>query len=149
MNVLMASGAGVYFDGITSTRHDVLVVLKPAGLQISGHDGHPLNEWPYDELEELSAPDSLLRLGRLNSAVLERLEISDKTFAAEIDARAALVDRTGTLQRRQRLSVIAWSIGATASLLLVAWFGVPAIAERLTPLLPAASNFSASSMPKS
>src|SRR6478752_5847785 len=32
----------------------------------------------------------------------------------------------------------AWSIGATASLLLVAWFGVPTIAERLTPLLPAA-----------
>ena len=136
MNVPMASGAGVYFDGITSTRHDVLVVLKPAGLQISGHDGHPLNEWPYDELEELSAPDSLLRLGRLNSAVLERLEISDKTFAAEIDARAALVDRTGTLQRRQRLSVIAWSIGATASLLLVAWFGVPGMGGVLHTVNP-------------
>ena len=36
------------------------------------------------------------------------------------------------------MSVIGWSVGATASLLLVAWFGVPAIAERLTPLLPAA-----------
>jgi Zn-dependent protease with chaperone function len=70
--------------------------------------------------------------------VLERLEISDTAFAAEIDARSALVDRTGALQRRQRLSVIAWSLGATGSLLLVAWFGVPAIAERLTPLLPAA-----------
>src|SRR4029079_7145127 len=113
MNASMASGAGVYFDGVTSARHDVLVVLKSAGLQISSHDGHPLSEWPYDELEELSAPDNLLRLGRLNSAVLERLEISDTSFAAEIDVRAALVDRTGALQRRQRLSVIGWSIGAT------------------------------------
>jgi Zn-dependent protease with chaperone function len=133
----MASGAGVYFDGVTSARHDVLVFLTPAGLQISSQDGRALREWPYDELEELSAPDNLLRLGRANSAALERLEISDKTFATEIDARAVLVDRTGALQRRQRLSVIAWSIGATASLLLVAWFGVPAIAERLAPLLPA------------
>ena len=33
--------------------------------------------------------------------------------------------------------MIAWSMGATASLLVVAWFGVPAIAARLTPLLPA------------
>jgi Zn-dependent protease with chaperone function len=134
----MASGTAVYFDGVTSARHDVLVVLQRSGLQISSHDGHELREWPYDELEELSAPDNLLRLGRLNSTVLERLEICDTAFAAEIDAHAALVDRTGALQRRQRLSVIGWSIGATASLLLVAWFGVPAIAERLTPLLPAA-----------
>jgi Zn-dependent protease with chaperone function len=138
MEVPVGSGAAVYFDGVTSARHDVFVVLKPGGLQISNHDGHALSEWPYDELEELSAPDNLLRLGRLNSTVLERLEISDTAFAAEIDARAALVDRTGALQRRQRLSVIAWSIGATASLLMVAWFGVPAIAERLTPLLPVA-----------
>ncbi|HET8543442.1 MAG TPA: metalloendopeptidase, partial [Pseudolabrys sp.] len=107
----------------------MLVVLKPAFLHISSHDGRALSEWPYNELEELSAPDNFLRLGRVNSAILERLEISDKAFAAEIDARAALVDRTGAAQRRQRLNVIAWSIGATASLLLVAWFGVPAIAE--------------------
>src|SRR4029078_6490385 len=64
MNGPMAAGAGGYFDGITSTRHDVLVLLKPAGLQISGHDGHPLNEWPYADLEELSAPASLWRRGR-------------------------------------------------------------------------------------
>lgn len=137
MNAPVASGRGVYFDGVTSARHDVLAVLKPASLQISNHDGHSLSEWPYEELEELSAPEGILRLGRRNSAVLERLEITDPAFAAEIDARSALVDRTGAVQRRQRLSVVAWSVGATLSLLLVAWFGVPAIAERLTPLLPA------------
>jgi predicted Zn-dependent protease len=138
MDERVGSGAGVYFDGVTSARHEVLVVLKPAGLQISSRDGRSLSEWLYGELEELSAPAGLLRLGLRNSPVLERLEISDPALAAEIDVRAALVDRTGALQRRQRFSVIAWSLGATASLLLVAWFGVPAIAERLTPLLPAA-----------
>ena len=134
----MNSGAGIYFDGLTSARSAVVVELAAAGLQISDRDGRARAKWPYDEIESLTAPDNILRLGRRGSATLERLEIRDPAFAAEIDARAAHVDRTGSLQRRQRMSVIGWSVGATASLLLVAWFGVPAIATRLTPLLPAA-----------
>jgi len=136
----MNSGAGIYFDGVTSSRHDVMVVLTPSGLQISGRDGRLLTEWPYNEIEELAAPDNVLRLGRSGSTKLERLEILDPAFAAAIDVRASLVDRTGSLQRRQRMRVIGWSVAATGSLLLVAWFGVPAIAERLTPLLPVAAG---------
>ena len=132
----MKSGTGIYFDGMTSVRHDVTVVLTPGGLQISAKDGGTRADWPYDEIEGLAAPDKVLRLGRRGSTALERLEILDPALAAEIDARAAYVDRSGLLQRQQRASVIAWSVGATASLLLVAWFGVPAIAARLTPLLP-------------
>jgi predicted Zn-dependent protease len=133
----MNSGPGIYFDGVTSARHDVTVALTPGGLQISTKDGGKQADWPYDQIEGLAAPDKILRLGRRGSAALERLEILDAALAAEIDARAAYVDRSGLLQRRQRMSVIAWSMGATASLLVVAWFGVPAIAARLTPLLPA------------
>ncbi|MGA9501719.1 MAG: hypothetical protein WBV52_15950, partial [Pseudolabrys sp.] len=134
----MNSGAGTYFDGVTSTRRDVVVELAPDSLQISGRDGHSWGQWHYDEIEELAAPDSILRLGRRGSATLERLEIRDPAFAAAIDARAAYVDRTGGTRRRERMRVIAWSVGATVSLLLVAWFGVPAIAARVTPLLPVA-----------
>jgi Zn-dependent protease with chaperone function len=133
----MTSGAGIYFDGRTSARHDAVVALGASGLQIAGNDGRLLAEWPYAEIEGLAAPDKVLRLGRRGSVALERLEIADPQFAAAVDARAIHVDRTGFLQRRQRLSVIGWSVAATVSLLLVAWFGVPAIAERLAPLLPA------------
>jgi Zn-dependent protease with chaperone function len=133
----MNSGTGIYFDGITSARREVNVELAPAGLKISGRDGRLWAEWPYNEIEELAAPDSMLRLGRRGSATLERLEIRDPAFAAEIDARAIYVDRTGSLQRRQRMRVIGWSVAATASLVLVAWFGLPAIAARLAPILPA------------
>ena len=136
----MTSGPGIFFDGLTSARHEAFVVLAQAGLQISGRDGRSMAEWPYEEIEELPAPDKVLRLGRRGSAILERLEILDPAFAAQIDARAIYVDRTGSLQRRQRMSVIGWSVAATASLLLVAWFGVPAIAERVTPLLPASAE---------
>lgn len=130
------SGPGIYFDGVTSARRDVVVELAPAGLQISGGDGRALTTWSYEEIEGVAAPDSILRLGRRGSAALERLEIRDPVFAAAIDARADNVDRSGSLGRRQRLSVIGWSLGATVSLLVVAWFGVPAIAARVAPLLP-------------
>ncbi len=136
----MNSGSGIYFDGVTSTRRDVSVTLAPSSLRISAQNGPLLTEWPYDQIEGLSAPDSVLRLGRRGSATLERLEVLDPALAAEIDARASLVDRRGLLQRRQRMRVIGWSVAATASLVLVAWFGVPAIAARLTPLLPPAAE---------
>lgn len=134
----MTSGAGIFFDGKTSERHDAAVTLGTSSLHIAGRDGQLLAEWPYDEVDELSAPGAVLRLGRRGSAVLERLEIADPAFAHAIDARARHVDRTGTLQRRARLSVIGWSIAATLSLLVVGYYGVPALAERLAPLVPAA-----------
>src|SRR5471030_1806122 len=134
----MVSGAGVYFDGITSARHAAVVLLGDSALQIASADGQLLDTWPYDEIEGLAAPDNVLRIGRRGNAALARLEISDPEFAASIDGRATYVDRTGTLQRRQRTSVIGWSIATTISLLLAGYFGVPAIAARLAPVLPAA-----------
>ncbi len=134
----MTSGAGIYFDGLTSVRHDAVVALTAASLRIAGLDGRLLAEWPYDEIEGLSAPDQVMRLGRRGSEALERLEILDGPLAAAIDARAVYVDRSGTLQRRQRLSAIGWSVIAVISLAVVGAFAVPAIAERLAPLVPAA-----------
>jgi Zn-dependent protease with chaperone function len=134
----MQSGTGIYFDGKTSARHDAVVVLAPNALQMFGRNGMLLAEWAYNELEALAAPDAVLRLGRRGNAVLERLEIFDPEFAAAIDARAVNIDRTGMRQRRQRGSVIGWSVAATVSLLLVAWFGIPALAARIAPLLPVA-----------
>jgi Zn-dependent protease with chaperone function len=131
-------GAGIYFDGRTSARQDVRVELGKASLRIAAPSGLPLSEWPYDEIVGLPAPANVLRLGRRGSATLERLEILDVALAAAIDARAAYVDRDGLRQRRQRLSVVGWSVAATASLVLVAWFGVPALAGRIAPLVPGA-----------
>jgi len=134
----MTSGAGIFFDGRSSARHDCLVALAAAGLQIVAHDGTLLAEWPYNEIEGLTAPDNVLRLGRRGNALLERLEIRDPAFAAAVDARADRVDRTGLMQRRHRAGVIGWAIIATLSLVAVGYFGVPAIAERLAPLVPMA-----------
>ena len=67
-------GRGIFFDGLTTARHDVVVELAPRTLQVHGVDGRVLAQWPYDELETLSSPDNVMRLGRARDAVLARLE---------------------------------------------------------------------------
>ena len=133
---MTTSGAGIYFDGQTSARHEAAVALDAAGLRIAALDGRLLAQWPYDEIESLNAPAKVMRLGRRGSAVLERLEILDGPLAAAIDARAVHVDRSGIAKRRQRISVIGWSVIAVVSLAAVGTYVVPAIAERLAPLVP-------------
>jgi Zn-dependent protease with chaperone function len=134
----MQSGTGIFFDGKTSARHEVTVTLGAASLVISDHAGNVLANWPYNELEPLTAPDKVLRVGRRGNDQLERLEIFDPDFAHAVDVQAIHIDRTGAIQRRQRGRVIGWTLAATVSLLLVAYFGIPALAERIAPLLPVA-----------
>ena len=132
----MASGAGVFYDGQTSTRRTVAVDAAPDALRVRGEDGALLAEWPYRELEHLSAPEDVLRLGRAGSPVLARLEVRDPALASAIDDYADTLDRTGRTARRARHKVIAWTFAATVSLVLVAWFGMPALVERIAPLIP-------------
>jgi hypothetical protein len=129
-------GRGIFFDGVTTARHDVVVELAPRTLQVQGVDGSVLAQWSYDELETLSSPEDVLRLGRAGNAVPARLEIKDPQLAAAIDERSLPVDRTGRIGRRLRTKVIFWSVAATASLILVAVLAMPLIATQLTPIIP-------------
>ncbi len=133
---MTTSGAGIFFDGVTSARHDVTVELTTAMLRIRAADGAVLAEWAYREIETLSAPDDVLRIGRIGDKVLARLEVRDPQLAAAIDERSITIDRSGRTERRMRRQVVFWSLAATVSLVAVAVFGVPAIATRLAPLVP-------------
>jgi hypothetical protein len=132
----MQSGSGIFYDGTTSARHSVTVTLAESSLRIGSLDGAPVDEWSYGDLEALSAPKGLLRLGRRSNPVLARLDIADPALAASIGERADSIDSSGRMHRRQRISVVAWSVAATISLVLVGWFGVPLIADRLAPVIP-------------
>jgi Zn-dependent protease with chaperone function len=68
---------------------------------------------------------------------LARLEIRDAAFAAELDAQAESIDRTGGLERHMRLKVLALAIAAVISLVMVAIFVMPSISDRLALLVPA------------
>src|SRR5829696_8299800 len=108
--MITRSGTGIFFDGVTSARQDAEVELAPEALRIRTRGGRIVAEWPYAELEHLSAPESLLRLGRFRNPVSARLEVTDPDFAHAIDELATTVDRTGITQRKTRRRVIVWSI---------------------------------------
>jgi len=133
---MASAGSGIYYDGVTAARHEVTVELGVSALRIHAADGSVLAEWPYDQLEPLSAPDGVLRIGKAGSAVLARLEVRDPQLATAIDDRSLPVDRSGRSERRERARVVWWSIAATVSLVVVAVLGVPEIANRLAPLVP-------------
>jgi Zn-dependent protease with chaperone function len=132
----MGSGVGIFFDGKTSARHAVKVNVDDDALRVHSADGGLLAEWPYAELQGMTSPDGLLRLGRRGNPVLSRLEVRDASLAHAIDELAMSLDRSGATERRSHRKIIAWTIAATASLVLVAIFGLPAIADRLAPLIP-------------
>src|SRR5262249_18553728 len=139
-DLMTTSGQATYFDGVTSSRHDVTVTLGTAALLILAADGHVLAEWPYAELEAIPSRHGLLRIGRIDNPVLARLDVRDPTFAAAIDDLSVPIDRSGRTERRDRRKVVFSSLAATVSLLLVAIYGVPEIARRLTPLVPYAAE---------
>ncbi len=132
----MAKGPGFFFDGKTSARHPVTVEAAADMLRVRAADGKLLAQWRYDDLEHLTAPESVLRIGRRGNALLERVEVREPRLAAIIDELSEPVDRTGRIRERGRRRVVAWAFAATASLVLVAVFGVPLLVERLAPLVP-------------
>jgi Zn-dependent protease with chaperone function len=136
VGVSAISGPGIFFDGLTAARHDVAVELTPTALRVRAPDGSIFAEWAYGQLETLSSPDNVLRLGKAGNPVLARLEVMDPQLAAAIDERSVPVDRGGRIERRLRGKVVFWSIAATASLVLVAIIGVPLLATALTPFVP-------------
>jgi len=133
---MTTSGSAIFFDGKTSARHDVTLELAPEALRVHAPDGAVLAAWGYDELETLSAPDDVLRLGKFGNPVLARLEVRDPTLAAAIDDLSVPVDRSGRSERQMRRKIVLWTVAAAAALVIVAVVGLPAIATRLAPLVP-------------
>jgi Zn-dependent protease with chaperone function len=134
----MERGSATFFDGETAARQSVSVELGATGLVIRAAEGQELAAWPYAELDHLAAPAGVLRLARSGQPRPARLDIHDSSLAHAIDEKSEPVDRTGSTISRERLKVVAWSIGAVASLVALAVFAMPAIADRAAPLVPAA-----------
>jgi hypothetical protein len=127
----------VYFDGVTSALHEVTVACTPTGVQIRNPDDDRLIvEWPYERLKHLNAPDHIFRIGLRKSDKLERLEIEDQDIAHTIDLACPDIDRSGASVRSERRKAIVASFAATAALVLVAFYGIPQIADRVAPILP-------------
>jgi Zn-dependent protease with chaperone function len=128
----------VYFDGASSTRNKVIVAAGAMGLRIMAAPGQHrvLDEWAYEELRRMAAPEGVLRLARSGETLLARLEIRDANLTSIIEERAGTLDRGGAAERRLRRKVIGLSFAAAASLIVTAVFGLPALASRIIPFVP-------------
>jgi Zn-dependent protease with chaperone function len=126
----------VYFDGVTSALQEVTVALLPDGLVISDSGGGVIDEWLYPRLKHVNAPAHMFRLGLRESERLARLEIVDQNVAHEIDLACPDIDRTEASDRAERRRAVGWSFAAALSLLLIAFYGIPMIGDRLLPLVP-------------
>ena len=62
--ISIIAGRGIFFDGLTAARHDVAVELAPDALRLRAADGTVLAEWRYGEIESLSSPENVLRIGK-------------------------------------------------------------------------------------
>lgn len=130
------ASAAIYFDGVTAARHPVMLVLTERAVTINDLHGKLIDEWPYPRLKHLSAPAHVFRIGLRQTPSLARLEIADQEMAHAIDLACPDIDRSGVNARRERRKAIALSFLAAVSLFVVGLYGVPAIVDRIAPLVP-------------
>lgn len=104
------------------------------GLDII-EDGATVASWPYGDLRAVDNGESALRLKSVSASPLARLEVFDPSTQGEIRTRARYLekDRGGHAHTGR---IVAWSLAAIVSIFVVVVYGMPLVAERLTPLIP-------------
>src|SRR5262245_26545396 len=127
------ANAAVYFDGSSSRRRAVALRFSDRLEIVEGEQ--VLTAWAYDDIRRADGPSGMLRLGCLTAPALARLEVRDSALAAELVSRCARLDEN-TPGRRGVAVIVGWSLAAAVSIVAVVLFGLPLIADRLTPLVP-------------
>src|SRR5579871_2401060 len=113
---MATTGAGIFYDGVTSDRRKVVVDIGGDTIEVSAPEGALLARWRFADISPPATSGGVLRLGIANATSAARLEIHDQALAAALLARAAPTDQTGLTDRRTRLKVVAFSLAAIAVL---------------------------------
>ena len=128
-------GSATFFDGLSNKRRAVMLRLADR-LEIDEGE-QALVAWAYADIRRVDSPSGMLRLSCLTAPALARLEVRDTALAAELVGRCASIDEN-IPGRRGVAAIVGWSLAATVSIIAVVLFGLPLIADRLTPLVPEA-----------
>ena len=123
--------AAVFYDGTSNRKRSV--TLRFADVLTIVEDGAVIANWPYADVRRADGKKAL-RLLCVSALPLARLEIADPDAAALVAARFPQLDagRAGAQTGR----IVAWSLAAAVSIVLVTIYGIPLIADRLAPLVP-------------
>lgn len=125
----------VYLDGRSNRKRGV--TLRFGEKLAIVEQGVTLETWPYDAVRRADGPPGLLRLSSTAALPLARIETADPAAIRLIATHCTALD-VGRGSRGQTLRIVFWSLAATASILLLAAFGIPFAADRLAPMVPAA-----------
>ncbi len=127
-----------FYDGQTPVSHVVSLAVSDDErlLQISGAGLGPEHYWPLDDIREHR--DQALRQGAMFGCPKEgeaRLTIHKPDTVAEMRAVCPNLTRSDVPSRTYR-KLAFWGIGAVASVLLIVFVIIPALADRLAVLIP-------------
>jgi len=125
----------VFFDGLSNQKHVVELRFQPQGIDLI-ENGWGIGTWPYADLRRADGPPGALRIACASTLPLARLEVRDPALQAELIARSGALAPNAAAERTQIGRIVAWSLAAVVSILLVVLYGIPVLAERLTPLIP-------------
>jgi Zn-dependent protease with chaperone function len=123
----------VYLDGQSSRKRDVTLRFSGA-LDIVEQDV-VVATWSYAEVRRADGPPGLLRLGCETALPLARLEVGDEATIRMIAANCRSL-QAGHAAPAQTWRIVGWSLAAVASILGIAYFGIPYAADRIAPLVP-------------
>ncbi len=130
-------GTGIFFDGLTSARRAVTVDTRPDALLVRDADNRDeLARWPYGELEELAAPEGVLRVTQSGAKRTARLEVRDLALAAAIDDASLPVDRSGAARAARTSQVVGLDIRGRRVARSRRGVRRAVLADRIAPLIP-------------
>ena len=128
---------GLYFDG-KSARPIEVVVKCGLTMDLLASDGRTLKKWRWNDLREEDAPPGFCRLSNDREHPLARFETIDSKLIETVRAAAPALQRKRTLEKSGRNKIISLILLAVLSLAGIIVYGIPAIASRITPLVPLA-----------
>ena len=126
-----SQASGTYFDGLTARPHPVTLRLTDR-LEIVGRDISVA--WDLADIVAGETPPPLMRLSVVGESA--RIEFTDEVFARAVFVLCPDLYRPEARDAGGRWRLVLWSVAAGLSVLLVAIYGVPALAVRLAPLVP-------------
>lgn len=125
---------GAYFDGVSSRRRDVIVRIGTSVEIIEGTTC--LADWDFDDLRRLDSVPETLKLRSVAAPELASLTLADPAVIALVRTRAGKLAFSGQENRHGTLRIVALSLAAALSIIVVALFGVPKLAHSIAAVTP-------------
>ncbi|MBT9288401.1 M48 family metallopeptidase [Prosthecodimorpha staleyi] len=130
-------GHGTFYDGRSSRPVPVAFALDLARLGIADMAGAELAAWPVASLRRADAGAGRIRIACDGEDA--RLDVTDPGTVQALTAALRATPAVGS-DWRGIVRVGGWMLAAVASIAALVVFGIPLLADRLTPLIPVSAE---------